>query len=575
MPTRQLLCFRTRFLLYFSAASVFSSCNDAPRANEPQGTPLRLSLRIRLPERPFLSPGTQQRNAPPSFPSAYSFPALTKTDNCKDGEARPPPKSRHLDLLSRQKPDYRRPGMLCFVTSRLFLQQPIPLLLPPSEKEVSGALLRPAHGGFQPGHSSVCSRQPQVSDQRPLSAERVLPAPGRAEPKPTMDVPMDTSSQFFNDCLDFGDPNAYASPGQELVDGGGDMLSFHQPDYTQHGLNGSPLPPDEHGMEHRLPISDWFSGSFDSVAPDQKQPLFVDPGLYGVEGEDEDEDEDEEDSDGTKAQIQVLSEEVSPASSRRTSRTKSGSHRTSQSASTPTDITPPDEESPKRRRKTKKTVKTPGKGGEDSRKRSKFLERNRIAASKCREKKKQYVSSLEGTKLELEAHNVQLQMEYSNLLAEVGSLKHHLMAHAKCNDPNIDRWLNNEARRFVQTPTDPFAQPYGGLAQPTPTVVSVESPRSRNPSIASTYQAMQSVTFEGLPGPDRQGSISYSHNKDLAPLDYEVPHSMCAAPTLYASPSDSAFQCVNSPHPKREPDINYNHMPDNMFNPDTPAYVGG
>lgn len=86
---------------------------------------------------------------------------------------------------------------------------------------------------------------------------------------------------------------------------------------------------------------------------------------------------------------------------------------------------------------------------EDGSKRTKFLKRNRIAASKCRQKKKQWVSGLEGTKQELEHQRSTLQMEYNDLVNEVSRMKTQLMQHAGCNDSNINMWIDNEARKFV------------------------------------------------------------------------------------------------------------------------------
>lgn len=88
----------------------------------------------------------------------------------------------------------------------------------------------------------------------------------------------------------------------------------------------------------------------------------------------------------------------------------------------------------------------------DGTRRDKFLERNRIAASKCRQRKKEWVSGLEEAKNGLESQNSQLQMEYNSLLGEVSRMKNQIMAHATCHDPNIDKWIDNEARRFVQAP---------------------------------------------------------------------------------------------------------------------------
>ena len=87
-------------------------------------------------------------------------------------------------------------------------------------------------------------------------------------------------------------------------------------------------------------------------------------------------------------------------------------------------------------------------------KRSKYLERNRIAASKCRQKKKAWVSDLETQKSELEDTNRVLQRECTDLVEQVTQLKNELMAHAGCADTNIDRWLETEAKRFVQRTTN-------------------------------------------------------------------------------------------------------------------------
>jgi len=107
----------------------------------------------------------------------------------------------------------------------------------------------------------------------------------------------------------------------------------------------------------------------------------------------------------------------------------------------PSDASPP--------RKKGKRGKAPTQDMHDG-KRDKFLERNRIAASKCRQKKKEWVSELQETKQGLENQHAQLQMEYNGLVDEVTRMKNELMSHANCNDQNINLWLENEARRFVQ-----------------------------------------------------------------------------------------------------------------------------
>jgi hypothetical protein len=89
-------------------------------------------------------------------------------------------------------------------------------------------------------------------------------------------------------------------------------------------------------------------------------------------------------------------------------------------------------------------------GLDGSDKRSKFLKRNRIAASKCRQKKKEWVNNLEDTRYGLENENNILHKQYNGLVDELSTIKNQLMMHASCNDANINQWLDNEAKKFVQ-----------------------------------------------------------------------------------------------------------------------------
>uniref|UniRef100_A0A3P9AKZ5 Cyclic AMP-dependent transcription factor ATF-2 n=1 Tax=Esox lucius TaxID=8010 RepID=A0A3P9AKZ5_ESOLU len=83
---------------------------------------------------------------------------------------------------------------------------------------------------------------------------------------------------------------------------------------------------------------------------------------------------------------------------------------------------------------------TPSTGGRRRRatsedpdeKRRKFLERNRAAASRCRQKRKVWVSSLEKKAEDLNAMNGQLQNEVTLLRSEVAQLKQLLLAHKDC-----------------------------------------------------------------------------------------------------------------------------------------------
>uniref|UniRef100_A0A3Q3AXD7 Cyclic AMP-dependent transcription factor ATF-2 n=1 Tax=Kryptolebias marmoratus TaxID=37003 RepID=A0A3Q3AXD7_KRYMA len=65
-------------------------------------------------------------------------------------------------------------------------------------------------------------------------------------------------------------------------------------------------------------------------------------------------------------------------------------------------------------------------------KRRKFLERNRAAASRCRQKRKVWVQSLEKKAEDLSTMNGQLQNEVTLLRNEVAQLKQLLLAHKDC-----------------------------------------------------------------------------------------------------------------------------------------------
>ncbi|KAK1766133.1 hypothetical protein QBC33DRAFT_516042 [Phialemonium atrogriseum] len=331
---------------------------------------------------------------------------------------------------------------------------------------------------------------------------------------------MDSPSHFFNDCLGLSDGDSY--PGTFDNDRAAAYDQHRVKLYNDKLLIGdSPL---SRTPKSQVPRSSMWgrihTTDMEGAVPDT-QPLYIDPSLYSANDS------------ITALPLQAEESSATPESQpsmRRPSSTNSDFRRASKSGSSLTDLTPPDNPPPKKRkpRKTKRAANMP----KDEEKRVKFLERNRIAASKCREKKKQFVSELEDTKIDLEAQHAQLQLEYNSLLSEVSGLKHRLMAHAKCNDPNIDSWLSNEARRFVQTTTDLFG-PYQGPSS--------HSSHTRNHSTASSRQ---SVSFNPLDTGDRRDSIAYSQ----------------------ASPTDMVFPPIGSPKLKTEMSMNYDHMPDNLFN---------
>lgn len=227
----------------------------------------------------------------------------------------------------------------------------------------------------------------------------------------------------------------------------------------------------------------------------QPQPMYVQPGLYA------------DDDDDILMGLRDRTRKTAPVtpdllhSKRPTSSLKSESSQSSR-LSRSTNITPPDPEPRKKRIRKTKIKSEP----EDD-KRDQFLERNRIAASKCREKKKQYVSGLEERKMGLENQRAQLQVEYNNLVAEVGTLKHTLMTHGKCNDPNIDTWIANEARKFVHT-SDLFGHYRAAVAASAGE--SSDLAHTRRSSTSSFQRGAGMGSFSSAGTEPRRDSFAYS-----------------------------------------------------------------
>ncbi|KAL7908524.1 hypothetical protein GGI35DRAFT_405795 [Trichoderma velutinum] len=86
----------------------------------------------------------------------------------------------------------------------------------------------------------------------------------------------------------------------------------------------------------------------------------------------------------------------------------------------------------------------------ETEKKKQIKQRNRVAASKCRQKKKAKVDELKEIKSSLEARNNDLHMEYQRLRQEIGQVKSDLIHHTECNDSNINRWVENEAKGYVE-----------------------------------------------------------------------------------------------------------------------------
>lgn len=74
--------------------------------------------------------------------------------------------------------------------------------------------------------------------------------------------------------------------------------------------------------------------------------------------------------------------------------------------------------------------------------REKSLERNRVAASKCRQKKKEHTAHLESRFKAQWQKKAQLESELSNLRCQIVSIKNEVLKHAHCGDGYVGEHLS-------------------------------------------------------------------------------------------------------------------------------------
>ncbi|KAJ2887770.1 hypothetical protein GGI21_006823, partial [Coemansia aciculifera] len=77
--------------------------------------------------------------------------------------------------------------------------------------------------------------------------------------------------------------------------------------------------------------------------------------------------------------------------------------------------------------------------------RRRFLERNRVAASKCRQKKKMWIQDLERRADDVTMQNRSLHIAVAQLKEEVLILKNQLLAHSNCGCTAVQQFLHSDA----------------------------------------------------------------------------------------------------------------------------------
>ncbi|KAL8876881.1 MAG: hypothetical protein Q9198_004996 [Flavoplaca austrocitrina] len=88
----------------------------------------------------------------------------------------------------------------------------------------------------------------------------------------------------------------------------------------------------------------------------------------------------------------------------------------------------------------------------DDIRRSKFLERNRVAASKCRQKKKEWTQNLETRARTLQKENNSLKMMLDSMRDEMIFIKSEMLKHTTCGCEHIQSWVDSNQGSLSTSP---------------------------------------------------------------------------------------------------------------------------
>ncbi|KAF4463361.1 Transcription factor atf21 [Fusarium albosuccineum] len=186
----------------------------------------------------------------------------------------------------------------------------------------------------------------------------------------------------------------------------------------------------------------------------------------------------------------------------------------------------PESPKPKKRgRKPKSEQKEAGKGRQkveldeddlpkDPRRR-RILERNRIAATKCRLRKRDEASALASREQAMEDQNRYLSSCFDALTAEIYHLKTQLLQHTDCNCVLIQKYIANEAKKTVDgllSCSSAFQMDHDSMSE------------CRQGSSNSGTSPTESL---GVPTPEFEGvSPTWSHPFQQGPASSEVGEDM-------------------------------------------------
>jgi hypothetical protein len=118
----------------------------------------------------------------------------------------------------------------------------------------------------------------------------------------------------------------------------------------------------------------------------------------------------------------------------------------------------------RRTSRDQKALASASSGGEsddppqEQAKREKFLERNRLAASKCRQKKKEHTMLLESRYREQSDRKEEFVAEIARLKSEILGLKNEVLKHAQCGDEPIKLHLAQMVKKITDVDSAGFRE---------------------------------------------------------------------------------------------------------------------
>ncbi|KAI9270901.1 hypothetical protein EDC94DRAFT_512212 [Helicostylum pulchrum] len=169
---------------------------------------------------------------------------------------------------------------------------------------------------------------------------------------------------------------------------------------------------------------------------------------------------------------------------------------------------------------------------EDDEKRKNFLERNRIAALKCRQRKKQWLNNLQAKVEFLSSDNERLQVQSDSLKEEIVNLKTLLLAHKECPVAQSNGFHASAVQKAMPTMltqqhmmnrSSPMVNPYNRPPAP----IAPPPPPPPPPSSSSQHQHQQ----------QQQQQLQQQQQQQLTPTSSQ--------PAAAASSSVPRFQRAN------------------------------